>query len=96
MSWCKTQLIGLLTTQKENGAWGIFKPTAEETAYALQALMDMEQEGESIPNECLRKGKAWLEEHQGEYSPLWIGKCLYSPRLVIDSAILSALAMVNI
>lgn len=86
----------ILNTQKNNGAWGIFNPTAEETAYALQALWVWKQEDNFIPNDCLRKGKIWLEEHQCEYSPLWIGKCLYNPKLVVDSAILSALAMVNI
>jgi len=85
----------LIRTQKENGAWGIFSPTAEETAYALQALWLWDQAVRPVPRECLLKGKTWLEEHRGEYVPLWIGKCLYSPRLVVDSAVQSALALLN-
>jgi halimadienyl-diphosphate synthase len=89
-------VIWIIRSQNDDGGWGVFSPTAEETAYALQALWIWKQEGQFVPEECLRRGKAWLEEHQREYSPLWIGKCLYSPRLVVDSAILSALAMVNL
>jgi hypothetical protein len=29
------------------------------------------------------------------YPPLWIGKCLYSPQLVVRSAAISALALVQ-
>jgi hypothetical protein len=29
------------------------------------------------------------------YPPLWIGKCLYNPSLVIRSAVISALALVE-
>ena len=81
----------LIRTQKQDGSWGIFNSTAEETAYALQALWFWDQKVEQVPPECLHKGKVWLEDHQDDYSPLWIGKCLYSPKLVIKSAILSAL-----
>ena len=86
----------LINTQRSDGSWGLFGPTAEETAYALQALWLWDQKSQHIPKECLHKGKIWLENHQDyEYNPLWIGKCLYSPRLVIDSAVATALELVN-
>jgi halimadienyl-diphosphate synthase len=85
----------LIRTQKDNGGWGVFGPTAEETAYALQALWVWDQKVQSVPKECFRKGKLWLEEHQQEYVPLWIGKCLYSPRVVIDSAVISTLNLLS-
>ena len=85
----------ILKTQKKDGSWGIFDSTAEETAYALQALWMWSQNSQQIPKEALYKGKTWLENNQDEYPPLWIGKCLYSPRLVIKSAILSALTLIN-
>src|SRR6266545_1851608 len=83
----------LIETQKPDGAWGIFNPTAEETAYAIQALWLWNQQSGEVPSACLSRAKQWLENHKSEYEPLWIGKCLYSPRLVIDSAILCALSL---
>jgi len=86
----------LINTQRTDGSWGLFGSTAEETAYALQALWLWDQRSQRVPKECLHKGKIWLENHQDyEYNPLWIGKCLYSPRLVIDSAVATALELVN-
>jgi halimadienyl-diphosphate synthase len=86
----------LIKTQKGAGSWGVFGPTAEETAYALQALWVWDQKVQHIPKECFRNGKRWLEDNQeNEYHPLWIGKCLYSPKLVIDSVIMSALSLVK-
>ncbi|MGD8403054.1 MAG: prenyltransferase/squalene oxidase repeat-containing protein [Anaerolineales bacterium] len=83
----------LINTQKSDGSWGIFESTPEETAYTIQALWLWDQNVKNIPKEILYRGKIWLEEHQHEYPPLWIGKCLYSPRLVIDSAIQCALSL---
>ena len=38
----------------------------------------------------------WLEEHMElTYPPLWIGKCLYSPQLVVRSAVISALMLAS-
>jgi len=86
----------LIKTQKQDGSWGIFASTAEETAYALQALWLWDQKVKHISRTCLLNGKRWLEDHQeDEYDPLWIGKCLYSQKLVIDSAIITALSLVE-
>jgi halimadienyl-diphosphate synthase len=84
----------LIKTQKQDGAWGIFGPTAEETAYALQALWLWDQKVSHIPKNSLHDGRRWLVEHQDyDYDPLWIGKCLYSPKLVIDSAVITAMKL---
>jgi halimadienyl-diphosphate synthase len=86
----------LINRQKADGSWGLFGATSEETAYVLQALWLWDQKVQHIPEGCLHKGKIWLEDHQeNKYNPLWIGKCLYSPRLVIDSAIITALSLIN-
>jgi halimadienyl-diphosphate synthase len=86
----------LIKTQKQDGSWGLFAPTMEETAYALHALWLWDQNVQHIPRECLHNGKIWLEDHQEhEYNSLWVGKCLYSPRLVIDSAVITTLNLVN-
>ena len=86
----------LIDTQNADGSWGYYLPTAEETAYALQALILWQQSGKKIPVQVIKKGLAWLNNHMDPpYPPLWIGKCLYTPTLVVRSAILSALALGN-
>ncbi len=82
----------LLKTRKPDGSWGVAASTAEETAYALQALWVWDQQVQRISKEIFRKGREWLEDHRSQpYDPLWVGKCLYCPALVIDSAVLTAL-----
>ncbi|WP_420643761.1 cyclase [Candidatus Leptofilum sp.] len=86
----------IISTQHQDGSWGHYCPTAEETAYCLQALAIWKREGQHVPEKALDDGTRWLEQHkEPPYPPLWIGKCLYSPILVIKSAILSALALVG-
>ncbi len=86
----------LIDQQKPDGSWGLFGPTPEETAYAMQALWLWDQKVQCISRERLHKGKIWLEDHREHgYNPLWIGKCLYSPKLVIDSAVITALSLVD-
>jgi halimadienyl-diphosphate synthase len=81
-------------TQNPNGSWGYYMPTAEETAYCLQALAIWKQHCGPVPDTVLKRGVSWLSEHiEPPYPPLWIGKCLYCPKLVVRSSILSALAM---
>ncbi len=84
----------ILKTQNSNGSWGTYLPTAEETAYAIQALWIWNQRVAHIPKTILKNGARWLKENMDQpYPPLWIGKCLYSPNLVIRSAVISALAL---
>ena len=87
----------ILKTQNKNGSWGTYLPTAEETAYALQALWVWNQKVARVPGNVFLKGGQWLAEHMDDtYPPLWIGKCLYSPNLVIRSAIISALTLAKL
>jgi halimadienyl-diphosphate synthase len=84
----------LLKTQNVDGSWGTYLPTAEETAYAIQALWVWNEHAAKVPKDALRDGARWLQEHMDPpYPPLWIGKCLYNPNLVIRSAVVSALAL---
>jgi halimadienyl-diphosphate synthase len=86
----------ILETQYQDGAWGYYGSTAEETAYALQALVFWRRLGHNIPLAVIKRGADWLGQHiEPPYPPLWIGKCLYCPELVIRSAILSALILVG-
>ncbi|HET90017.1 MAG TPA: cyclase [Chloroflexi bacterium] len=86
-----------ISTQNEDGSWGYYDmPTAEETAYCLQALTVWNQSKNNVPPDVLINGALWLREHiDPPYPPLWIGKCLYSPVLVVRSTILSALTLVR-
>jgi halimadienyl-diphosphate synthase len=84
----------ILETQKADGSWGYYAPTAEETAYCLQALVTWKRHGWYIPEDVLMRGRDWLGEHQHPpYPSLWLGKCLYCPELVVRSAVLSALML---
>jgi halimadienyl-diphosphate synthase len=84
----------IIETQSPDGSWGYYTPTAEETAYCLQALVAWKRQGGQAPDDVLKRGAAWLADHaEPPYPPLWIGKCLYCPELVVRSAILSALMM---
>ncbi len=85
----------ILETQNEDGSWGYYIPTAEETAYCLQALVIWKRSGHPVPDEVLQRGAGWLTAHMDDpLPPLWIGKCLYCPVYVVRSAILSALMLV--
>lgn len=82
----------MVETQGPDGSWGYYLPTAEETAYCLQALSVWSRTHSDVPSDTLQKGAAWLADHiDARHPPLWIGKCLYYPSVVVKSAILSAL-----
>jgi halimadienyl-diphosphate synthase len=86
----------IMTSQNEDGSWGQYAPTTEETAYCLQALVMWKRAGHSLDDDVMRRGYDWLSQHQQPpYLPLWIGKGLYSPTLVVRSAVLSALTLVQ-
>ncbi|MER5977219.1 prenyltransferase/squalene oxidase repeat-containing protein [Streptomyces sp. NPDC001857] len=85
----------LLDRQRDNGSWGRWEGTAEETAYAVRTLLDLTAD---IPSEeateALQRGRAFLLQHgltMERHPPLWIGKELYAPAHLIHAAILGAL-----
>lgn len=84
----------IIETQNGDGSWGYYSPTAEETAYCLQALLLWKRNGHTVPKNVLRHGEIWLRSHiENPYPALWIDKCLYCPKSIVDSAILSALVL---
>ena len=87
----------VLQTQNPNGSWGFYgEATAEETAYCLQALKIWERAGNRLPQGIINTGASWLRDNsEPPYPWLWIGKTLYYPRLIIKSAILTALKLVQ-
>ena len=86
----------ILNSQNKDGSWGTYLSTAEETAYALQALWIWNDTVAKVTKSVFRNGERWLRDHmEPPYPPLWIGKCLYNPRLVIRSAVISALTLLG-
>jgi halimadienyl-diphosphate synthase len=84
----------ILDTQRPDGCWSYFdRPTAEETAYCLQALSVYHRHVEPVDEKVLARGRQGLLACRGEMPALWVGKCLYTPVRVVESAICSALAM---
>jgi halimadienyl-diphosphate synthase len=84
----------ILDTQNKDGSWGVQSPTAEETAYCIQALHIWSQHGDAVSKDSIQRARTWLKDHvEPPYPPLWIGKGLYSPELVVRSTIVSALLL---
>jgi len=94
---CEAAVGWILKKQHADGSWGFHGlSTTEETAYCIQALTVWQKQGGSLPNGRLELAARWLREHHNDpCPPLWIGKALYTPPLVVRSSILSALAMVE-
>ncbi len=93
-----SQVVGwLLHTQRSDGSWGYFdRGTAEETAYALLALLHYHRYIAPINTDVLRRGAAYLYrawETETTYPELWIAKTLFTPDDIIRAAILAALAL---
>jgi halimadienyl-diphosphate synthase len=89
---CESAIEWIIKTQNSRGSWGFYRPTAEETAYAIQALCMWKQAGHKVQDGVIELGLNWLLEHtQPPYTPLWIGKALYCPEYVVQATILSAI-----
>lgn len=87
----------ILSSQNDDGSWGGLKPTAEETAYCLQALGIWNITHRDISESIFRRGLQYLTDNFNKKNlPLWIGKGLYSADNVIRSAILSAMALAKL
>ncbi len=89
----QTHVRWILATQHEDGGWGFFGySTPEESAYALLALLNWDENGGRIDPSRIRAGAGYLTEHfSSSLTPLWLGKCLYTPEYVVRALIVSAL-----
>ncbi|MGC1121627.1 MAG: hypothetical protein WBA22_11095 [Candidatus Methanofastidiosia archaeon] len=88
----------ILNSQNENGTWGVNSGTAEETSYALQALMYYHSHVDRIDLERLSKSFSFLGQQRFDTvsldaAGLWIGKVLYTPIQALWSSIVSAQLM---
>jgi halimadienyl-diphosphate synthase len=96
---CRAAIDWMLHTQREDGSWGFFgRGTREETAYALTALLHYHRL-ESIDEDILHRGAAYLARHHQEseatYPELWLAKSIYAPCSIVESAVLAALILYN-
>lgn len=86
----------ILETQRENGSWGQWGSTLEETACALIALILAHPDRRAY-RRSVQKGRAFLLKHMlasseaPERTPLWHGKELYEPTRVVQAGVLAAL-----
>ncbi len=89
---CRPALTWLGQTQRADGSWGWFQEgTAEETAYAVQAWLAVPPAHREGLRVDLARAEAYLRESAGQPRlPLWVGKGLYTPVHIVESAILSA------
>ncbi|MFI2346297.1 prenyltransferase/squalene oxidase repeat-containing protein [Streptomyces sp. NPDC019443] len=90
----RATLEWLLDTRHSDGGWSAFEPfgTCEETAYAVSALIAAAPRYQLSLTTEITQAIAFLRTHQDEPLPeLWLGKALYTPQLVVRSAILAAL-----
>jgi halimadienyl-diphosphate synthase len=83
----------ILRTQNPDGGWGWYgDSTSEETAYALQALMEYHSTVGHLDERTLVNAASFLSHMIGKsYERMWIAKGLYCPVNVVDSTILSSL-----
>lgn len=88
----------VLRTQRDDGSWGFWCGTLEETAYALQMLLLAGRAESSVAiRQAAKQGERFLTEHLDAppnapvQMPLWHGKELYKPKRIVRAAVLSAL-----
>ena len=96
----KDQIYWLCNTQQEDGRWTFypnFPPAAvEETAYALLALLIVQQRNGSIADDTIKLGMGYLNTHYREHQnlpALWVGKGLYHPLHITRSVFLAVFAL---
>ncbi|MDH2424673.1 prenyltransferase/squalene oxidase repeat-containing protein [Sphaerisporangium sp. TRM90804] len=88
----------LLSTQRADGSWGLWRGTAEETAYAMHVLL-LTGAGREDPEHARAavRGGLYLRRGAvpGDDPPMWVDKDLYTPLAVVHAAVLAALHLVR-
>ncbi|WP_433529023.1 prenyltransferase [Micromonospora sp. CA-263727] len=80
----------VLATQRDDGGWGRWSTTAEETAYAVHVLLAAGRPARPGVPEAARRALAHLRADLAGHPPLWHDKDLYAPLLIVRAAILAA------
>jgi halimadienyl-diphosphate synthase len=96
---CREAVEWILAMQRSDGSWGFFdgRPTAEETAYSIQALVHWQKHSGVCVSTQISRGAAWLSKNcEPPYPPLWVSKTLYCPEAVVKAAIVSAIRLAEV
>ncbi|MDW5330536.1 prenyltransferase/squalene oxidase repeat-containing protein [Plantactinospora sp. KLBMP9567] len=82
----------ILATQRDDGSWGRWGGTPEETAYAMQVLLAT-RTGVAGVGPAAKRGYAYLREAATQTigPALWYGKELYRPTAIVRAAVLAAM-----
>jgi halimadienyl-diphosphate synthase len=84
--------------QREDGSWGIWTGTLEETAFALETLANSSTDDVQYPR---RKAIMFLDANYDApfgtavRTPMWQGKELYEPHRIVSAIVTSARASAN-
>ncbi|WP_372412388.1 prenyltransferase/squalene oxidase repeat-containing protein [Streptomyces luteireticuli] len=82
----------LMETQHDDGSWGIWGGTAEETAYAVLLLARLPASGDARCQNALNRARPHLActTPASGHPPLWHDKDLYTPNAIVSAALLAA------
>lgn len=85
----------LVRSQRDDGSWGRWEATAEETAYAVQTLLYVCTTVAGDVERAVARGSSFLGRSgiDGPHPALWLGKELYAPVRIVQAAILGALKL---
>jgi halimadienyl-diphosphate synthase len=79
------------STQRADGSWGLWRGTAEETAYAMQLLVLTGASGDET-RQAVARGHAYLlRSEPSDQPPMWHDKDLYVPVAIVRAAIIGAI-----
>lgn len=83
----------VLDSQRQDGSWGHWSGTREETAYAMQILLRVDEPSSTdMITRAVDRGRAFLSAGRpGEDPPLWHDKDLYTPTRIVRAELLVAL-----
>ncbi|MGB3634078.1 MAG: prenyltransferase/squalene oxidase repeat-containing protein, partial [Rubrobacteraceae bacterium] len=91
----KQTLEWLLANQRDDGSWGQYESTMEETSLTLLALLRYHATVRPLPREPLQRAAEYLLEHEKHprgHPELWVCKTLYAPIFAIEACRLAALS----
>jgi squalene-hopene cyclase-like protein/prenyltransferase/squalene oxidase-like repeat protein len=88
----------ILDQQRGDGSWGVWGPTTEETAYAVQALLGMKGPRTDAMVRAAARGYLYLRRSidRGDGPALWHDKDLYRPDAIIRAVLLGALHLAQL
>jgi hypothetical protein len=89
-------LAWVLDTQRDDGSWGRWAGTTEETAYAMHVLLGTRRSPDFRVARAAARGHAYLLEALDEPGPpLWHDKDLYRPAAIVRAYAVAALHLVR-